>query len=191
MMTAFNHLNVGLRYLLPVLPFVYVLLGAVWTRWGRGARVAAAAALAYTALSSQSVHPSELAYFNRLSGGPANGHRWLLDSNLDWGQDLYRLRPELEQRGLEGPISLLYFGHVDPALYGIEYELLPSQPKPGILAVSVTYLAGFKYPALTPDGHNVLIREDHAEWLREREPIARLGSLWLFDTRSDAADAPR
>jgi hypothetical protein len=38
----------------------------------------------------------------------------------------------------------------------------------------------------------VPVRADHTAWLRDREPIARLGSLWLFDTRGDAdAAAPR
>jgi hypothetical protein len=186
-MTALNHLNIGLRYLLPVFPFLYLLLGSLFARPGRLATAAAALALSYYAATDLAVHPSQLAYFNPASGGPQSGHRWLLDSNLDWGQDLYRLPPALESLGVREPIYLLYFGHVDPHLYGISYQLLPREPVEGVLAVSVTYLAGFSYPVLGPDGRSERVGPDRALWLRDHQPIARLGSIWLYDTRPKRA----
>ena len=132
------------------------------------------------------VHPAHLAYFNPLSGGPANGQRWLLDSNLDWGQDLYRLPAALAERGVREPVKLLYFGHVDPRLYGIDSVLLPPGPAAGVIAVSVTYLMGFSYPVTAPDGGFVPVGVDHVAWLRGREPDVRLGSLWLYDLRGAA-----
>lgn len=45
-------------------------------------------ALLMAVVSSMRVFPHELAYFNELSGGPENGYRHLLHSNLDWEQDL-------------------------------------------------------------------------------------------------------
>ncbi len=189
-MTGMNRLNVGLRYLLPVFPFLYLLLGALFAQSGRRSALVAAVVLAYYAGTALSVHPSHLAYFNPLSGGPGNGHRWLLDSNLDWGQDLYRLPAALEARGVHEPIWLLYFGHVDPGLYGIRYQLLPREPVEGVIAVSVTYLAGFSYPASAADGRTLRVRSDHAAWLRDQVPVARLGSIWLFDTRTRRAPSP-
>jgi hypothetical protein len=187
MMTGMNRLNVGLRYLLPVFPFLYLLIGSLFAKPARGSAAVAALVLTYYAGTALVVHPDHLAYFNPLSGGPRNGHRWLLDSNLDWGQDLYRLPAALEARDVHEPIWLLYFGHVDPALYGIRYELLPREPVEGVIAVSVSYLMGFAYPATAPDGRLVPVRADRAAWLRDREPVARLGSIWLFDTRGSGA----
>jgi hypothetical protein len=135
-------------------------------------------------------HPYYLTYFNPLAGGPEGGHRWLLDSNLDWGQDLYRLGPALERMDPSDPVHLLYFGHVDPALYEIDFQVAPDRPVRGIVAASVTYLQGFAYPAVGPEGRPARVRPGHLDWLRGREPSAKLGSIWLFDTRSDEVPAP-
>jgi hypothetical protein len=185
-MTGLNRLNIGLRYLLPIFPFLFLAIGACFARSGRAPAFVAGLAVAYSAATALAVHPAHLAYFNLLSGGPANGHRWLLDSNLDWGQDLYRLPAELAARGVREPVKLLYFGHVDPRLYGIDSVRLPPGPAVGVVAVSVTYLMGFSYPVTTPDGRFVPVGTDHVAWLRGREPDARLGSLWLFDLREAA-----
>jgi hypothetical protein len=189
-MTLLNRLNIGLRYLLPVFPFLYLLLGALFARPGRVSTAVAALVLAYYAGTALVVHPAHLAYFNPLSGGPSRGHRWLLDSNLDWGQDLYRVPAALEARGIHEPVQLLYFGHVDPRLYGLDAIPLPPGPVDGVVAVSVTYLAGFSYPVTAPDGRLVPVAPDHARWLRERAPAARLGSIWLYDLRARRSPSP-
>ena len=44
-----------------------------------------------------SVYPHFTAFFNRAAGGPANGPRYLLDSNLDWGQDVKKLKAWLAE----------------------------------------------------------------------------------------------
>lgn len=82
-------LQIGLRYFLPGLPFLFVLTSRV-AAWRPpvspfGALVGVLAA--WTAASSLAAHPRYIPYFNELIGGSANGYRWLADSNLDWGQD--------------------------------------------------------------------------------------------------------
>jgi hypothetical protein len=185
-MTFLNRLNIGLRYLLPVFPFLYLLLGALFARPGRVSAGVAGLVLAYYAGTALVVHPAHLAYFNPLSGGPGRGHRWLLDSNLDWGQDLYRLPAALAARDIREPVQLLYFGHVDPRLYGLQTTPLPPGPVDGVVAVSVSYLAGFSYPVTAADGSLVPVAPDHALWLRDRAPVERLGSIWLYDLRTHA-----
>lgn len=182
---AFNHLNVGIRYLLPLFPFLFILVAAVFS-WApvRFGRALAAGVLVFYAATAWWVHPGSLAYFNLAAGGPAAGHRWLLDSNLDWGQDLYRLPAALQELEIDEPIHLLYFGHVHPHLYGISYRLAPRTPVEGVVAVSVSYLKGFAYPATTPSGALSPVRADHLLWLRDLEPVARLGSIWIYDTRA-------
>ena len=71
---------------------------------------------------------------------------------------------------------------------GSATTLLPREPVEGVLAVSVTYLAGFSYPVTrAPTAARPRIGADHAAWLRDHEPVARLGSIWLFDTRAKRA----
>jgi hypothetical protein len=187
LLVTFNALNVGIRYLLPLFPFTFVLLGALFAGSSRLAGGIGLAAVAWYAVAAASVHPSHLAYFNLIAGGPSVGDRWLLDSNFDWGQDLYRLRPALERLELPQPISLLYFGHVDPALYGIEFRRASSEPEAAIIAASVTYLKGFAYPSPAPGGLLARVGADHLAWLRSHEPVAKLGSIWLFDTRESVS----
>lgn len=99
--------------------------------------------------------PNYLAYFNQVAGGPYNAYRHLVDSSLDWGQDLPALKKWLFDVGLEKSPStktyLSYFGTGLPSYYGIDVELLPSYyqrepPKvaaplqPGVYCISATML---------------------------------------------------
>jgi hypothetical protein len=102
---------------------------------------------------------------------------------LDWGQDLYRVRAAAEAIDADAPLYLLYFGHVDPALYGLRYQLLPPTPVEGLVAVSENFLHGYSYLTVAPGGAMTAVAGDTAAWLRSREPAARIGSILLFDTR--------
>ena len=185
LMIGFNRVQTGIRYLLPSMPFLYLALTAIWSGLrGRWATWLPATVMGWYVVTVAVTHPSYISYFNLAAGGETNGHRILAASNLDWGQDLYRLMPAVESLQREGAIGLLYFGHVHPGLYGIEYQLVPNRPVEGLLAVSVNYLLGSPYPAMTADGRMIPIEPDHLEWLRSHEPTLRLGSIWVFDTRN-------
>ena len=124
-----SHLNIGHRHLLPTYPAMLVLAGglAVWLEaGGRAARLLiAAAALAY-AVESALTWPNYLAYFNQLVGGPRHGYRHLVDSSLDWGQDLPGLARWLERNVPSGiPVYLSYFGTGNPDYYHIRAKRLP------------------------------------------------------------------
>jgi len=127
-------INLGLRHVLPLYPAAFILAGGAALGLGSAAAVrrtaVAALAVAFIA-ASISIWPHYLAYFNRLVG-PANGYRVLVDSSLDWGQALDRLRdylaalPEAERR----PVYLSYFGTADPShnglgLHGLDVRFLP------------------------------------------------------------------
>lgn len=121
-----SDLNIGIRHILPVFPPVFVLAGAAG-RWLTARRRTMAAltvaALAWLVVESLRVRPHYLAYFNQLVGGPEQGHRFLVDSCLDWGQDLPGLRDWLDRNGIDGseraPVYLGYFGEALPRYYGI------------------------------------------------------------------------
>lgn len=134
-------LNIGHRHILPVYPFLFIVCGALSRRW--------LAAAALTAVSGMVALGNHLAYFNELAGGPRNGHRYLIDSNLDWGQDLGRLGRWVSERGVTEPLNLVYFGSAEPRYYGIRFiniegglttvpEVPLSEAKlPGIFAISI------------------------------------------------------
>ena len=89
-----------------------------------GRRLLLVAALTVAGIELAAVHPHELAFFNLLVGGPRHGSEWLVDSNLDWGQDLKLLKWWMQEHNVPR-INLSYFGTADPAYYGIEYTPLP------------------------------------------------------------------
>jgi hypothetical protein len=182
---ATRGLNVGLRHLLPAYPFVHAGAGAalawLWRRRGptRPLSVLIGGACVAAGLS---VYPHYLAYFNCASGGPDRGHRLLVDSNLDWGQDLPALASWQRGHGIRS-VRLSYFGTDLPEVYGVSYSL-PSEleayrPHPGWYAVSATNLEGlYSYPDL-----------DRWAWLRRREPVAKVGHT-IFVFRVDLPSAP-
>ncbi|MBM3747935.1 MAG: phospholipid carrier-dependent glycosyltransferase, partial [Acidobacteria bacterium] len=92
-----SSINIGLRHILPAYPFLFVLVAAVVVRkWPPRLRRALPVVLCATAAlqvcESLRTYPHYLAFFNTLSGGPARGPDYLLDSNIDWGQDLKKLK---------------------------------------------------------------------------------------------------
>jgi hypothetical protein len=95
-LTMSRGLQIGHRHLLPVVPFLLVAAGesaATLARWRRPLGLALVGLLgAWYAMGTLRTHPHHLAYFNEIAGGPGNGWRQLVDSNLDWGQDLKRLK---------------------------------------------------------------------------------------------------
>ncbi|MEJ1973230.1 MAG: glycosyltransferase family 39 protein [Lacunisphaera sp.] len=152
-----SHLNIGHRHLLPTYPVLFIWLGcwaASLAASGWRGRGTIAALLAAHVAASVSVAPHFLAFFNRLAGGPANGYRLLVDSSLDWGQDLPGLRDWLQSPNTGAsrvPVFLSYFGTGEPAYYHVEAEHLPFingfkfprrwyEPRPGLYCISATML---------------------------------------------------
>ncbi len=90
-----SHLNIGHRHILPTYPVLFIAAGALGA-WLATRRVAwvlpVVALLGWHVTESVRVAPHYLAYFNEFAGGPENGHRHLVDSSLDWGQDLPGLK---------------------------------------------------------------------------------------------------
>jgi hypothetical protein len=139
-----NRLQIGVRYLLPLFPLAYILIGRIVAGWEGASllrKVMPAVMIAWLLGESVFIYPHYLSYFNEFCGGPKNGRRVLLDSNLDWGQDLPGLAEFMKQNGVK-KIDLWYFGTVLPELYGIKYQPLGMQPKNEYLAVSAQLYYG-------------------------------------------------
>jgi hypothetical protein len=182
----FNSLQIGVRHALAAYPLLFValsprvaLLLRGWSRGGsrRAAASGAALLLAWHAAGTLAVAPRYLQFFNELAGGPEGGHRWLIDSNLDWGQDLIRLREYLEQQRID-KVNLAYFGRVNPAVYGIHFTPL-ERDSHGIAVISASFLMGRPY-LWYQGGRLRWVPADSYAWLRERAPIARVGSMFVY-----------
>lgn len=139
-MTFLTDINIGLRYVLPVFPYLFIFIGRLgkladslipsrrriaWSLIGLSGCL--------TAVSTLSVYPHYLAYFNTVSGGPDREPPRLIDSNLDWGQDLIGLRDWLKAHPGEGPVGLIYFGQIAPQVFddrgeGFRWFLPPPVP---------------------------------------------------------------
>lgn len=149
-----SNLNIGHRHILPTYPVLFIAAG--WLgRWIDVRRPVAltgiAAALLWHTGESWRARPHYLAYFNQIVGGSENGWRHLVDSSLDWGQDLPGLKRWLDTHARGERIFLSYFGTGDPAYEGIQATMLPTLPEvgtprrwhalaPGVYAVSATML---------------------------------------------------
>jgi len=177
----------GLRYVLPIYPLLHLFLATRLAPALLGWRLPAIlAAGAWLAWSSLSIHPHYLAYFNELAGGPTRAHRYVVESNLDWGQDLGTLARYLQARG-NPPVQLAYFGPERPESYGINATRLRGcEPVTGVVAVSATLLRGV-YALNNP------FRSAPAgcfDWLLEREPVAQPGfSILVYELPEAGARA--
>lgn len=154
-----SNLNIGHRHLLPVYPPLLVLIGAAAGITGtRAGRLLVGGCVSALALIILFIHPHYLSYFNELVGGPSRGHLYLADSNIDWGQDLKRLRRYAADHPRE-EIKLAYFGMADPRTYGIDAAMLPSswsfgspaELTAGTYVISVTQQLGVYLPEARPE----------------------------------------
>lgn len=187
-----NPLNIGVRHTLPVYPLLAIaaspyfaapirtLLAAPPTRRTVARAAASIALLGWFLYGNLSVAPRYLEYFNELAGGSANGHRWLIDSNLDWGQDLVRLSDYLRERHLRS-VHLAYFGRVDPRVYGIEFTPIVEGKSRGIAVVSASLLMGRPYWMWKSPGVLEWSRHGAFAWLQRHRPVDRIGSMFVFD----------
>jgi 4-amino-4-deoxy-L-arabinose transferase-like glycosyltransferase len=182
--------QIGYRHIMPVMPFLAVLAGIALARLleiKKGAWLVCGL-LALTAVSVSGAHPYYLAYFNELSGGPANGYKLFVDSNLDWGQDVKGVAGYLRARG-NPPVIFSYFGVARPESYGVNYlplGVVSNIELPGtgvqvcamkdvLLAVSATNLQGTYYPD-----------KETFSWLKARKPVHTAGySIFVYDLSAD------
>jgi hypothetical protein len=183
-------IQIGERYLLPVHAFGVLLAASVapaLLAHGPGRVLLATVLGLHVGAAVRAAPRGYLAYFNPLAGGPDGGHRVLLDSNLDWGQDLPRLAAWMRREGVTD-VALGYVGADDPDRLGIARRDLPGRNLFSSAGAD-TALAGTVVvsPALV---HGLVPR--YAAYyapLRDRTPDARAGVFLVY--RLGAADARR
>lgn len=184
-------LNIGYRHLLPMIPFLWVFVSGIardgGAKWGKMMGGLTAVLLIITTLS---IHPHYVSYFNVAAGGAANGHNIAVDSNVDWGQDLLRLQEWMAENEVPS-VKLAWFGSADPSYYAINYEPLPGigraeffplwwdvpfdpiAPEAGVYAISVSNLK--ELPLRVEE-------KTTFAYFRNREPDARIGySIFIYE----------
>jgi hypothetical protein len=170
------NINIGVRHILPVYPLLAVGAGVALLRLGTSRRlravgpVAAGALAGWLALESARAHPDYLPYFNQFAGD--HPEQVLVDSDLDWGQDLGRLADTLRARGVPR-VALSYHGKVDLAQQGLP----PFIELPGDTRVTGWVAASVYRLQLGYQGGDF----DAFAWLRKHTPVARVGrSIRLY-----------
>jgi hypothetical protein len=135
--------NLGIRYIIPVMVFLYMAGGAAlaWlvgkrTTW---ARATAAVLGIWVVVAAAGIYPDHLSYFNEsacvltepsllgLDGGSKCGTMWLDDHNVDWGQGLKQLKVWLDANAQGRPVHIAYMGMTKPELYGIQHTPPPPE----------------------------------------------------------------
>lgn len=198
-------LNIGVRHLLPIFPFIYALVAKGITRWLdqtpysdphtwygvlkilRQIYIKAipkylllGVLLIWLISGTVASFPGFLSYYNELAGGTNNGYRYAVDSNYDWGQDLRRLKEFVEKNDIE-TIAVDYFGGGNPRYYlGNKFNPWWSAkgPASGWFAISATFQMG-AFGKTAPG----FIRkpEDSYLWLQDYQPVAKAGeSIFIY-----------
>ena len=190
------NLNIGVRHLLPTYGFVFILLAGQLTAVGnrlkaighnkklKAYNLLLIALFSWYVIENIQVYPYYLTYFNQLAGGPSGGYRYVVDSNLDWGQDLKRLSDWVEKNNIS-KIYFDYFGWADQNYYlkdkfvwinSEKYagakEFLAENPNGGYIAVSASFYMGSREKP-----------ETSYAWLDAYKPIATIGNsifIWKF-----------
>jgi hypothetical protein len=134
-------LNVGLRHVLPVVPFLLVLaaMGAVvLMRQRRGLVYVVGALLVWNAVSCLRAYPNYMPYSNEAWGGPSKTRLYLTDSGVDWGQQLKWTKEYLDAHNIHD----CYFAYfVEPYIrfedYGIPCKPLPTFDTLGAMEIDV------------------------------------------------------
>lgn len=165
--------TIYIRYVLPCLPFVYIFCSRVVSEVaGLWMKRAALGLVAWTIISVSLVYPYELSYFNELCDGPRGGHRVLLDANIDWGQDLLRLRRWIIAHPEARPIHVRTHGFL-----GARHLDLPDEPP----LAGKSEIPGFSPGWYAISTHHLYASNSAFTALRAREPDAMIGySMYIY-----------
>jgi hypothetical protein len=155
------------RYAFPCLPFLFVQVSrAARTGAQRITKSCSYGMLLWFSISSISTWPLQHSYFNELVGGPGGGHRTLLDSNLDWGEDVFLAHEWAQRHASAKPLFYVFVNDEFARSLPTNWQPAASPPRAG------WYLASI---------HRVLDPRDDFHFLQNLAPCDRIGySIWVY-----------
>lgn len=194
-----SNLNIGYRHFLPALPSLFILLSTTVTRiqQPRIKRFLPTALILAQFSFATAQAPNFLSYFNPLVGGPMAGWRYLSDSSLDWGQEMYRLTEWEQKRGQKGipPAQYILFATMPADYYDLQGKVLyqfgggfPFQTalipyQPGTVVISTTMLTGqYLQPSYQP-GKRHWTELDQQNYQLTKRMFQTLLQTWGEDPR--------
>lgn len=159
--------------------------------------VLAVGALAWSVTSSLWIYPHSMSYFNELAGGPRNGHRYLIGSNLDWGQDVLYLKEWSAKHPDAEPLNLLPKNSFCPDLLGRrDWEQHPMVPE---ASSQRRVTRNGHVPALGPQPgwyaasiHRIYDPGGQYRYLLDFKPVATAGyGIYIYNITRDEANRVR
>lgn len=178
-----GHINIGIRHILPVYIGFSILAAAAVVKLiesagatSKASGIVLAAVLAWLAGSSLVSHPDYIAYFNELAG--SEPERILVDSDLDWGQDIKRLSRRLHELGaaeVTFPQFIIADLEKEHGFPKVNQTADFHHPHPGYFAAGATFWKALRF-GLSPD-------DDSNIWVDQIKPAERIGRgmfLWHF-----------
>jgi hypothetical protein len=187
--------NAGLRHVLVLFPLMAVMAGYGASElmklserkkiWGLAS---VTLLIAWQLLSSLQARHDYISYFNAFAGGNPS-HVLVTGCDLDCGQDVFKLRSELQRRNVEH-FHVAMWSSADMSRMGLpNFEILPpSQPVTGWVAISDrSRLEGEVFHTTYP--------ANSFNWLAKYAPMSRVGGAvnlyYIPDTNSQTAVAKR
>jgi 4-amino-4-deoxy-L-arabinose transferase-like glycosyltransferase len=190
-----GNMKLGIRHVMPLIPLLYLFTCFVLAR-GRLLYVLLAC-MALAAFETARVHPDYLGYFNFAVGGVEKGDRYLVGSDMDWGQDVARLAHWLKTEAPNSGTSMgpyytlrLYVSNPEQLLplLGLNPGAM-ERPPAGLFAISTSTKRGLADFQFSRDGTRKY-GPDYT-WLERFEPIKRIGaSIEVYDLREVPTTAP-
>lgn len=183
------------RYVLPAFPFIYIwaskVARAVPLKQWKIATIAGVAVV-WSISSSLFIYPHSMSYFSECTGGPNGGHHYLIDANIDWGQDLFYLKNWVDKHPEAHPLRMAYRGFVAPDTLGIENHGLP--PRGPVIGTKqrdvITQRLGPQ-----PGWHAMSVDRIHApefDYFLNFEPVDSVGySIYIYHITPDEANRVR
>ena len=184
-----------LRYILPMLPFVFIWIGHafVWAQEGRWWRKTLVyGALAWSVGSSLWVYPHSLSYFNEAAGGTANGHAYLIGASFDWGQDLIYLKQWLDAHPDAKPLRAACFRMRSLDFLPSDVRVVgKDEVSPGWYVISANILRGsWRIPAAPVE--DAFSEYRFLELFLDETPVDRVAySIFIYHLDCDQANAMR
>lgn len=176
-------LNLGIRHLMPTVPFALLIIGVLLKHLFEKKMIWQVSLvyllLGFTVYSTLASFPNYISYFNEFV--PKNQrYRYMIDSSLDWGQDLLRLKKYVEENNINN-IKIDYFGGSRPSYYLPSASSIQAKdgPTDGVLAISATFYQSSKI-------HGPKEKTWSYSWLDGYEPKTIIGgSILVFDISKD------